>query len=79
MICIFPVYIALCGELVLMCRFAAISPQTPMPLKRKMAPPSTATPLPKSKLADLSSPAVSSPLAIKTASSPRYGIVWTLD
>ena len=57
--------------------FAAIGPQTPMPIKRKMQPPSTLTPLPKSKSADISSPAGSSPLAIKATSSLRYEI-WTI-
>jgi DNA polymerase alpha subunit B N-terminal len=51
-----------------MSRFAAISPQTPS-VKRKILPPLTATPLPKSRLSDVANvtPTVSSPLAAKSS------------
>jgi len=49
-------------------RFAAISPQTPS-VKRKVSTPATVTPIPKSRLSDISNitPTVSSPLAGKLA------------
>ena len=53
--------------------FAAISPQTPS-VKRKMPIPSTATPMPKSRLADISNitPSASSPLALKSTTDTPF-------
>ena len=53
--------------------FAAISPQTPS-VKRKIPTPSTMTPLPKSRMADISNktPTVSSPLAMKSATDTPF-------